>query len=339
MSDEIQKYAYCSDCSKNVPHCRTLNGQHQRAFRWVLELLRIGPWYCLHCQRKRLVRPSVRGDAADYKIVQPNDPVDPNKPAIWSSSCLGNDDYVDESDLDLEGNDSNSIDEQADLIAPALALSNGAEQITNGAAHEGEFEVGELEFSEMVTPHQNTSSVYSAGQVDLDDMRLPSEEPNGYAFNGNGDPDIGDEVNPAPIPVEVLERVNGASSVILDGQLRAGEVVEMETASPQNTGNESEEIVEAEPVGNFIKDRSLSLKATRIYRFTEKYRDSVVDRILAGKIKISTLTSDGMYTEAELVSWIADKAKRQNKKIETLELDTDPRWSEQRRTSSYGPFG
>ena len=104
MSDEIQKYAYCSDCSKNVPHCRTLNGQHQRAFRWVLELLRIGPWYCLHCQRKRLVRPSVRGDAADYKIVQPNDPVDPNKPAIWSSSCLGNDDYVDESDLDLEGN-------------------------------------------------------------------------------------------------------------------------------------------------------------------------------------------------------------------------------------------
>ena len=113
----------------------------------------------------------------------------------------------------------------------------------------------------------------------------------------------------------------------------------METASPQNTGNESEEIVEAEPVGNFIKDRSLSLKATRIYRFTEKYRDSVVDRILAGKIKISTLTSDGMYTEAELVSWIADKAKRQNKKIETLELDTDPRWSEQRRKSGYGPFG
>lgn len=329
MSDEIQKSGYCSNCSKNVPHCRTSKSQNQLAFRWVLELLRIGPWYCLHCQRKRLVLPSVRGDAPDYKIVQPNDPVDPNKPAIWSPSCLGESDYGD--DFDFEGDDFSSIDEQSGLLTPTLR--NGAKQPTNGTAREGESEVDELEFSELVTTHYDTTSVHAS---------LPSVEPKGYSLNGHGNQDISDEGNALSIPVEVLEQVNGSNSTVLDAHpssRQVGEILERRTESSRNGSNEPVEIMEAEPVGNFIKDRSLSLKATRIYRFTEKYRDSVVDRILAGKIKISTLTSDGMYTEAELVSWIADKAKRQNKKLETLELDTDPRWSEQRRKSGYGPFG
>ena len=84
-----------------------------------------------------------------------------------------------------------------------------------------------------------------------------------------------------------------------------------DSQSKHTADAEAEEIPIAEPIGNFIRDRSLVLNSTRIHRFTEKFRDSVVDRILAGKVSISSLTADGQYCESELKSWIADKAKRQ----------------------------
>jgi len=78
----------------------------------------------------------------------------------------------------------------------------------------------------------------------------------------------------------------------------------------------------AEPVGNFIRDQSLVVEATRLKRFTEKYRDALVDRILSGKTQVSWLIADGKYTEAELTSWIADKARRQTaEKDPAIELD------------------
>jgi uncharacterized membrane protein len=95
---------------------------------------------------------------------------------------------------------------------------------------------------------------------------------------------------------------------------------------------------EAEAVGNFIKDRSLIIKSTRMHRVSVKYRDSVVKRILSGQVSISQLTATGDYTEGELVSWIADKVKRLNQRIEMMEDSFDREWSEAvQQNSDLGP--
>ena len=96
--------------------------------------------------------------------------------------------------------------------------------------------------------------------------------------------------------------------------------------SQQSAGDEAPEAIVAEPVGNFIKDQSLVIEVTRLKRFTEKYRDALVERILSGKAQVSRLIADGKYTEAELVSWIADKARRQAaEQGSAIELDAFPR--------------
>ena len=47
-----------------------------------------------------------------------------------------------------------------------------------------------------------------------------------------------------------------------------------------------------------------------------------MERILSGKAQMSWLIADGKCTEAELVSWIDDKAKRESAdENETIELD------------------
>lgn len=91
---------------------------------------------------------------------------------------------------------------------------------------------------------------------------------------------------------------------------------------------------EAESVGNFIKDRSLILRSTRMHRVSVKYRDSVVDRILTGKVSISQLAASSDYTEGELVSWIADKVKRLNAKIELLEQSAEYDWDAANRAAN-----
>lgn len=92
----------------------------------------------------------------------------------------------------------------------------------------------------------------------------------------------------------------------------------------------SGEMPEAEPAGNLVQDPSPVLKLNRPYRFTEKFRDSMVARILEGKVTISSLAKNGEYCEAELVSWIADKVERQDEKIETLEFDLYSYWRQSR---------
>ena len=94
----------------------------------------------------------------------------------------------------------------------------------------------------------------------------------------------------------------------------------------QSASGMASEVAVAEPVGNFIKEKSLAVKATRLKRFTEKYRDALVDRIMSGKARMSWLIADGKFTEAELVSWIDDKARRESiDEDETIELNAVPR--------------
>ena len=76
----------------------------------------------------------------------------------------------------------------------------------------------------------------------------------------------------------------------------------------------------AQPIGNFLKsDRSLTNRKQRLERFSEKYRDAVVRRILAGTATISQIRNDKQLSETEIAEWIADLFERREKKIEQLE--------------------
>ena len=115
------------------------------------------------------------------------------------------------------------------------------------------------------------------------------------------------------------EREDESVLAAVEDSTVSGELI---VESPRDVSDQRSEFVVAEPVGNFIKDRSLVVEATRLKRFTEKYRDALVDRILSGKTQVSWLIADGKYTEAELTSWIADKARRQTAEQDpAIELD------------------
>jgi hypothetical protein len=87
-------------------------------------------------------------------------------------------------------------------------------------------------------------------------------------------------------------------------------------------------------------DSEKRMKSTRMHRVSEKYRDSVVDRILAGKVTISELDQTDEYTEAELVCWIADRFKRMNQQLEDLRYRSNGRINECGPASGgFGPFG
>lgn len=74
-----------------------------------------------------------------------------------------------------------------------------------------------------------------------------------------------------------------------------------------------------EPVGNFLKtDNSLVVRAKRLKRYSAKYRDSVIARVLHGVSTISEVRHDAKLSEAEIVDWIADKYRRMEKEIEVL---------------------
>lgn len=76
----------------------------------------------------------------------------------------------------------------------------------------------------------------------------------------------------------------------------------------------------AVPVGNFLKsDKSLVNRKHRLERFSEKYRDAVVRRILNGTATISQIRNDKRLSETEVAEWIADLFDRRQKRIDDLE--------------------
>ena len=75
----------------------------------------------------------------------------------------------------------------------------------------------------------------------------------------------------------------------------------------------------AQPVGNFLKsDQSLVMRSTRLKRFTEKYRDSIVRRLLSGT-STSQIRQEKDITEGELTDWIADLFDRMQVRLDALE--------------------
>lgn len=180
---------YCPNCVKNVPHFRRIR---MMGLRWLddyfdlaLGKLRIGPWYCLHCERRTLVRRSPRDSAANYRIVDPED-LEMAQSSTWVKA----------------------------------SPDRSASQSENDSTREA--------------------------NVDL-------------------------------------------------------------------------------PVGNFIKnEKSLVVRMTRLLRFSEKYRDSVVERILHGDLTISDIRHEKDLSEREVLDWIADRVYRLETQLEEKATAQDP---------------
>lgn len=265
MLNEIRKLAYCSCCGKNVPHRRKVDG----VVDGLLQALRIGPWICLHCDKKQMVLPAVRRYAADDLDVLPDDPIDFHNPSFRSAEA----ESMDSSEWDFSGGFDDDR-EQLDSMDESVLSDDQAP-----GSYRSQFQQDARTGSEVSL----VADGEQAEQVDVSRNR----------------------------PAIILEEADRRNSTVLDSRSERGSEFGSDT------------VTEAEPVGNFIKDQSLVLQSARLHRFTEKFRDSVVDRILTGKVSIGSLTADGDYSESELVSWIADKAKRQEEAIDILELDTD----------------
>ena len=76
---------------------------------------------------------------------------------------------------------------------------------------------------------------------------------------------------------------------------------------------------EAEKIGNFIRsDSSLVLRKKRSSRYTNKYREGVVQRLLSGKVTIAQLTTELKVTESDLMSWVSEMMKSRDQRIADL---------------------
>ncbi len=72
-------------------------------------------------------------------------------------------------------------------------------------------------------------------------------------------------------------------------------------------------------VGNFIKrDQSLIMRSERQARYTKKFRQGVVERILAGKTTISAMREELNIPESDLIAWINQVVEGQAEMINQL---------------------
>ena len=74
-----------------------------------------------------------------------------------------------------------------------------------------------------------------------------------------------------------------------------------------------------ESVGNFIRsDQSLVLRRKRAGRYSQKYRDGIVNRLIGGTVTISQLGRELSVSEVDIVDWIADLLARKQERIDEL---------------------
>lgn len=76
-----------------------------------------------------------------------------------------------------------------------------------------------------------------------------------------------------------------------------------------------------ESVGNYLKsDHSLVMKDKRAKRFSQKFRDSTVERILAGGATIAQIRNELDVSESDIISWIENVVSRKDELIDELNL-------------------
>ncbi len=101
---------------------------------------------------------------------------------------------------------------------------------------------------------------------------------------------------------------------------RSSLVVPHSTSPSINVVTPLENEPSAIPVGNYLRsDSSLLMRSARLNRFSEKYRDAVVRRILSGMTTITRVREDKQLSDTEITGWIADLFERQQKRIDSLE--------------------
>ncbi len=72
-------------------------------------------------------------------------------------------------------------------------------------------------------------------------------------------------------------------------------------------------------VRNYIRsDRSLLLHKQRSARFSQKFRDGIVERLTSGTASISQLCQELELSEIDLIRWIADLLHRRQTRIQEL---------------------
>ena len=90
-------------------------------------------------------------------------------------------------------------------------------------------------------------------------------------------------------------------------------------ARSEFTETVSEEPGVDEPIGNFLKtDHSLVMRDKRTKRFSQKFRESAVERLLSNATSISQLRQELEVGESDIVDWIAEFVSRKRDQIEQL---------------------
>ena len=87
------------------------------------------------------------------------------------------------------------------------------------------------------------------------------------------------------------------------------------TPQPEN----AEADVGFEHVGNVTRsDDSLLVRKARAARYSIKFRDGVVDRILSGQSTIKQVRGELNLSERDLLDWVNDRVSRQDERIAKL---------------------
>lgn len=189
MTERLRKSSYCPNCCKNVPHYRhvvTAAGQLiNHVAGPLLIAMRLGPWFCLHCDRRQWWLRGTRGDAVDYQI-----------PVV-------------------------------------------------------------------------------------------------------------DEMSSA-------ELAGASPQVLMPPRSQALDSVKAETVADV-------------PIGNYIKsEKSLVMRSRRLLRFSEKYRDAIVQQLLDREFSMIEIKTRHDISDAELVDWIADRFQRIEQQLNELHSEAEP---------------
>ena len=73
--------------------------------------------------------------------------------------------------------------------------------------------------------------------------------------------------------------------------------------------------------GNFLRnDQSLVMRSARSDRFTEKFKEGIVQRILQGTTTIADVREQHFLTEQDVIAWMKQSFDRKQKRIDDLTL-------------------
>lgn len=75
---------------------------------------------------------------------------------------------------------------------------------------------------------------------------------------------------------------------------------------------------QVESAGNFLRSQSLVARKSHASRYSAKYREGVVKKILSGRVTLSEMSREISVPEVELIDWIATAFNDQQSKIRQL---------------------